>query len=296
MVVITKLAEKIERQIEQRPLPPANAAVGRNQPAYVPPEYQAIIEEGLRLVYSQHYRLASRLYPDAAIPLALDQLLQGPLAKDLTRLAQIAVGMVRIGREETLGAIDSVLQLLFWPVASETYSLPRSFWQSPLGQMLMLAKLRSFRSEELLTIGQTSDRLRVSRATIYRWMDDRILDYVLDALAGRTYVVRQDVEALLANVQEDGGEPGTAGSYSRYITETPGVVGGYPAIAGTRTPVRAIIETFREDPDVGRILQLYPHLTFDQVLAALDYYEVSPARVDEDIATNEQAIRELRGQ
>jgi hypothetical protein len=36
----------------------------------------------------------------------------------------------------------------------------------------------------------------VTRPTIYRWMDDRTLNYVRDDMSGRTFVVRRDIDNL----------------------------------------------------------------------------------------------------
>jgi excisionase family DNA binding protein len=163
------------------------------QTAPVTDEYQGVVDEALQLVYSQHYRIISRLYPSAMTRVSLEQLREGPLGEDLSRLAQIAAG--------ALGAIDSVLQLLFWPVGAESYTVPRSFWEQPLGKMLSLAKLRSFEPTELVSIGQAANVLKVTRPTIYRWMDDKALDYVRDDMSGRTFVVRQDVEAMKADME-----------------------------------------------------------------------------------------------
>ncbi len=168
--------------------------------ATVTEEYRGIVDEALQLVYSQHHRIISRLYPTAMTRVDADQLREGPLGEDLSRLAQIATGAMRSGREEVLGAIDAVLQLLFWPVGADTYLVPRSFWEQPLGKMLSLAKLRSFEPTDLVSIGNAANILNVTRPTIYRWMDDKSLDYVRDDMSGRTYVVRQDVDAMKADI------------------------------------------------------------------------------------------------
>lgn len=178
------------------------------QAAPVPEEYQAVIDEALQLVYSQHYRIISRLFPGAMTRISLDQLREGPLGEDLARLAQIAAGSLRAAREEVLGAIDEVLQLLFWPIGAESYTVPRSFWEQPLGKMLSFAKFRSFEPNDLVSIGAAAQHLKVTRPTIYRWMDDKSLDYVRDDMSGRTFVVRQDVEAMKADMEaaEGGGK------------------------------------------------------------------------------------------
>ncbi len=174
----------------------------------VPDDYRSVIDEALQLVYSQHYRIISRLYPAAMTRITLEQLREGPLGEDLARLGRIAAGQERAGRDEVLGAIDSVLQLLFWPVGAETYTVPRSFWEQPLGKMLSLAKLRSYEPTELISIGAAANVLKVTRPTIYRWMDDKALDYVRDDMSGRTFVVRHDVEAMKADMdQAEAGKP-----------------------------------------------------------------------------------------
>lgn len=172
--------------------------------ATVPVEAQAVIDDALQLVYSQHHRIISRLYPAATARIGINELRTGPLGEDLARLALIAAGTLRAGRDEVLGAIDSVLQLLFWPVGAEVFTVPRSFWEQPLGKMLSLAKLRSFEPGDLVSIGQAAAHLKVARPTIYRWMDDKALDYVRDDMSGRMFVVRQDVEAMKADMEEAG--------------------------------------------------------------------------------------------
>lgn len=179
----------------------------------VPEEYRSVIDEALQLVYSQHYRIVSRLYPSAMTRISLEQLREGPLGEDLSRLAAIASGALRAGREEVLGAIDSVLHLFFWPVGADSYTVPRSFWEQPLGKMLSLAKLRSFEQMDLISIGHAANVLKVTRPTIYRWMDDKSLDYVRDDMSGRTFVVRQDVEAMKADMEA--AEAGSRGEGSQ---------------------------------------------------------------------------------
>ena len=79
------------------------------------------------------------------------------------------------------------------------------------------------------------------------------------------------------------------------ITCTPGVQGGYPCIKGTRTPVRTIVELYRDiyPGDLDEVLRALPHLTREQVDAALHYYKECPELVDEDIRTNEEAIKRI---
>ena len=159
-------------------------------------DYQPVIDQALQVVYSHHHRLISQLYPSAFEPLSLDALRDGPLGRDLSKLARLARGEVREQKEHVLTAIDSIVQLLFWPAAADDYTVPRSFWDSELGRMLALAKFRAFEPNELVSIGNAAQQLNVTRPTIYRWMDDRTLSYVKDDMSGRTFVVRKDIENL----------------------------------------------------------------------------------------------------
>jgi uncharacterized protein (DUF433 family) len=79
------------------------------------------------------------------------------------------------------------------------------------------------------------------------------------------------------------------------ITCTPGVQGGYPCIKGIRTPVRTIVELYRDiyPGDFDEIMRALPHLTREQVDAAMRYYKECPELVDEDIRTNEMAIKKI---
>ena len=80
------------------------------------------------------------------------------------------------------------------------------------------------------------------------------------------------------------------------IRETPGVCGGYPCIGNTRIPVRLIVETYRQNGNFESTALVYDMLSREQIQLALDYYQSSPARVDEDIETNARAWEELTGQ
>jgi uncharacterized protein (DUF433 family) len=80
--------------------------------------------------------------------------------------------------------------------------------------------------------------------------------------------------------------------YHERIECQAGVCGGYPIIKGTRTPVRAIIELSRV-LNVDQILHSMPHLTREQIEAAMAYYIHEPKLVDDDIRSNEAVLREL---
>ncbi|MEB3291106.1 MAG: DUF433 domain-containing protein [Leptolyngbya sp.] len=57
-----------------------------------------------------------------------------------------------------------------------------------------------------------------------------------------------------------------------YIVRDDSILNGEPIIQGTRTPVRAIVETWRMGVAPEEITQGLPHLTLGQVFGALTYY------------------------
>lgn len=75
------------------------------------------------------------------------------------------------------------------------------------------------------------------------------------------------------------------------IVRVPGVQGGYPVIAGTRTPVRAIIELYRDihPGDLDAVKESLPHLSDADIDAAYAYYRKHPAIIDEDIQRHREA-------
>jgi len=58
---------------------------------------------------------------------------------------------------------------------------------------------------------------------------------------------------------------------STQIVSTPGVLGGKPRIDGTRISVELILEMFSLGYEMKDILEEYPHLTREQILAVLAY-------------------------
>ena len=170
------------------------------------PDYDEVIDQALMLVYSHYHRYVAQLKPDAFTAIPIEELRTGPLGENLTRLAKIARGQIRESKEDVLDAIEAVVQLLFWPSAADDYSVPRSFWDQDLGRMMALAKYRAFEPGELVSIGNAAQQLGVARPTIYRWMDDRTLNYVRDDMSGRTFVVRRDIDNLKRVVQDWDGD------------------------------------------------------------------------------------------
>lgn len=55
------------------------------------------------------------------------------------------------------------------------------------------------------------------------------------------------------------------------ITATPGVQGGRPCLMGTRFPTRSVWTWWKQGFNVSQILAEYPHLTREDVLAAVAF-------------------------
>ncbi len=158
--------------------------------------YVETIDQTLRLVYSQLHRYQLKLFGKVPEAVSVESLREGPLGKDLHRLARLSRGEEQSNQEDVFRAVNNVLELLFWPAGEDTYQVPRSFWEEPLGKLLSQAKLRAVDPSELMSIGNAAQQLGVTRPTVYRWMDDRTLNYVRDEMSGRTFVFRQDVDQM----------------------------------------------------------------------------------------------------
>ena len=84
--------------------------------------------------------------------------------------------------------------------------------------------------------------------------------------------------------------------YARHIEKVPGVQGGEPVLAGTRTPVRTVVQMFKiaYPGDISEISCALPHLTREQIKAALDYYQDHTAEIDAHIERHDDALKKLQ--
>ncbi|MGB0560386.1 MAG: DUF433 domain-containing protein [Spirulinaceae cyanobacterium] len=73
---------------------------------------------------------------------------------------------------------------------------------------------------------------------------------------------------------------------SRYITRDPQILNNEPIVVGTRTPVRAIVETWRLGTPPEEIPQHLPHLTLAQVFDALSFYLDHQREINQHIEQN----------
>ena len=58
---------------------------------------------------------------------------------------------------------------------------------------------------------------------------------------------------------------------SALITADPEILGGKPIIAGTRISVQLILEKLSDGWSIQDLLEDYPHLTREQIIAAIAY-------------------------
>lgn len=71
-----------------------------------------------------------------------------------------------------------------------------------------------------------------------------------------------------------------------YIVTDDQILSGEPIIKGTRTPVRAIVELWRQGILPEAIPSHLPHLTLAQVFDALSYYSDHQSEINAHIVRN----------
>ncbi len=71
-----------------------------------------------------------------------------------------------------------------------------------------------------------------------------------------------------------------------YIVTDERILSGEPIIVGTRTPVRAIVELWRQGLAPETIPSHLPHLTLAQVFDALSYYSDHQSQINRHIERN----------
>jgi uncharacterized protein (DUF433 family) len=71
-----------------------------------------------------------------------------------------------------------------------------------------------------------------------------------------------------------------------YIVRDEAILNSEPIIKGTRTPVRAIVETWRMGIPPEEIINGLPHLTLAQIFDALSYYSDHQEEINSHIEQN----------
>lgn len=72
----------------------------------------------------------------------------------------------------------------------------------------------------------------------------------------------------------------------RYIVQDPRILAGEPIVQGTRTPVRAVVEIWRQGVAVESIPRHLPHLDLAQVFDALSYFSDHQDEINGHIERN----------
>jgi uncharacterized protein (DUF433 family) len=86
-------------------------------------------------------------------------------------------------------------------------------------------------------------------------------------------------------MQEESAKMETTGHY--YIVSDKHILGGEPIVKGTRTPVRAIAEMWRQGVLPEEIPHHLTHLTLAQVFDALSYYSDHQVEINGFIERNQ---------
>jgi uncharacterized protein (DUF433 family) len=71
------------------------------------------------------------------------------------------------------------------------------------------------------------------------------------------------------------------------ITQTPGICGGRPRIAGTSVSVRRILRWYQLGYTPDEIQAEIPHLSLAQIHAALAYYHANRDGLDQEMAAED---------
>lgn len=73
----------------------------------------------------------------------------------------------------------------------------------------------------------------------------------------------------------------------REVVRDPRILGGEPTIAGTRVPVRSIVQVFQVEGDIDVVGQAFPMLDRPTIELALAFYRAHRDEIDRYIAENQ---------
>ncbi len=78
----------------------------------------------------------------------------------------------------------------------------------------------------------------------------------------------------------------TQSTAHRFVVTDSSILGGEPIVAGTRTPIRAIVELWRGGIAPEEITADLPHLNLAQIFDALSYYSEHTEEINAHIEAN----------
>lgn len=99
----------------------------------------AVIGQVLALLAGESRRIAAYLTGSAGPRVDVTALRTGPAGRDLARLGAIARGEATGEPDRVEEAVESILQLLFWPAGARDYEVPDWFWRTDLGTIFLAA-------------------------------------------------------------------------------------------------------------------------------------------------------------
>jgi uncharacterized protein (DUF433 family) len=75
------------------------------------------------------------------------------------------------------------------------------------------------------------------------------------------------------------------------ITADPAILGGKPAVRGTRLAVELVLDRLAAEPDVAALLRNYPRLTLDDVRACLAFARDALAGAPRDVGDPPRSVQ-----
>jgi hypothetical protein len=167
------------------------------------PEHTALIRETLQRAAARHGWLTRELSIQAQVdgrdaPMLPAELAQGPLGQGLADIAAAAEGQP-VDRALLLDTVQHVCEALFVPLWGDCFAFPDEFDSTPLGQMIMAARLRTIDAADIMTPADAARVLGRSRQRINDLLNDGSLPFVV--LSGERRPLRSGVEAYRQRAQ-----------------------------------------------------------------------------------------------
>jgi uncharacterized protein (DUF433 family) len=76
-----------------------------------------------------------------------------------------------------------------------------------------------------------------------------------------------------------------------HITQAPGLACGAPVVAGTKFPVRSVVQyVLRQGLTPEELVRDFPQLTLPKIYDALSYYYDHKEEIDRELAENTEAV------
>lgn len=170
-----------------------------------PEQYEETCKQFLQAFWHDRTWQVEQSVLGVQIPLVMPETLyQSALADNLADIARAATGDMPYNEDRAGEIYEGIQQLMEWlfaaPGLTSTYTIPSSFWETPLGQMVGRAFVW-VRQDELITISEAASILKVTgQAITNKIKSGDIRGYVNLAAPerqGRTMVARSEIEALL---------------------------------------------------------------------------------------------------